>query len=95
MPCFQTVQVSDYCSPNASACHTSVSQSAHGCMVSCTGLYADVLHVDRNPDEKLDLHDLHKLISLYKEYKRNYARPIKFSALMDNLGKPIVILEII
>ena len=31
-----------FCSPDKSACYTAVSSNITGCMVSCTGLYADV-----------------------------------------------------
>jgi hypothetical protein len=31
-----------FCSPDQSACYTAVSRNITGCMVSCTGLYADV-----------------------------------------------------
>ena len=31
-----------FCSPMAFSCYTAVSRNITGCMVSCTGLYADV-----------------------------------------------------
>ena len=40
------IQVSDYCSPNASSCYDAVSKDDYGCRVSCTGLYADIYHTD-------------------------------------------------
>ena len=36
------LQVSSYCSPNASSCYEALSKDTYGCRVSCTGLYADV-----------------------------------------------------
>ena len=39
------------CSPAAFGCYTQVSSNFHGCLVSCTGLYADVQFT---PDDKLN-----------------------------------------
>ena len=87
-------QVLPYCSPNASSCYESQAKDNHGCRVSCTRLYADVYknHI-RNlssvPDEAEqgeELQDMFALLDQYKEYKRNFARNIKFDSSTNNLG---------
>ena len=54
-----------------------------GCMESCTGLYADVIHSPRN---NLDPNVL-SLMEEYTRYKSNYARNIKFNSTEETLSK--------
>ena len=53
-----------------------------GCMESCTGLYADVVHT---PKDKLDPY-VRNLMEEYLRYKSSYARNIKFDPAEETLG---------
>ena len=44
--------MSAYCSPTDSDCCKLVAADSHGCMVPCTGLYADVAYVGEVSDNK-------------------------------------------
>ena len=53
-----------------------------GCMESCTGLYADVVHT---PRDNLDPY-VRSLMDEYIRYKSNYARNIKFDPTEETLS---------
>ena len=54
-----------------------------GCLESCTGLHADVVHT---PLDKLDP-KLNSLKKNYMAYKHNYAKSIKFDPTKESQGE--------
>ena len=54
-----------------------------GCMESCIGLYADVVHT---PIDNMEPY-VRSLMDEYIRYKNNYARNIKFDPTKETLGK--------
>ena len=54
-----------------------------GCMESCSGLYADVVHT---PMDNMEPY-VRSLLDEYIRYKNNYARNIKFDPTKETLGK--------
>ena len=64
------------------SCPTDKAEEDFGCMESCTGLYADVVHT---PIDKLDP-QLSSLMKNYLEYKHNYAKNIKFDSTTETIG---------
>ena len=82
-----------FCAPNASACYTAVSKNTYSCLVSCTGLYADVqfttdriLAKDNKNSKEEDKEKLMSLLEEYKRYKTEYAQNIKFDPDLMDLG---------
>jgi hypothetical protein len=86
-----------FCTPNTTSCTAlAASVSSSGCLVPCTGLYADLL---RAPDpvpnyggtetvqEGRDGHKLERLMEEYVKYKEDFAQNIRFDPELDNLGK--------
>ena len=46
--CANLLQVSNYCSPNASDCYKTIANKNKGCNISCEGLHADITPTDDN-----------------------------------------------
>ena len=87
------VQVHSICSPNETLCFTPLRKKDFGCRVSCTGLFADVVHIEGNLDDAtkdgatiLDSEVFSELIADYQVYKRNFVRNIKFNATSPTAG---------
>ena len=64
-----------------------------GCRVSCTGLFADVSHMEGNIDDVskdgatiMDSEVFSELISDYHVYKSNFVQNIKFNATSPTGG---------
>ena len=64
-----------------------------GCRVSCTGLFADVSHMEGNIDDVskdgatiMDLEVFSELISDYQVYKSKFVQNIKFNATSPTAG---------
>ena len=64
-----------------------------GCRVSCTGLFADVSHMEGNIDDVskdgatiMDSEVFSELISDYHVYKSNFVQNIKFNATSPTAG---------
>ena len=81
------------CSSNETLCFTSMRKRDFGCLVSCTGLFADISHIEGNPDEvttdgatTLDSELFSELIKDYQGYKSKFVRNIKFNATSPTLG---------
>ena len=90
----QIVQVHNICNPNDTLCFTPLKKKDFGCRVSCTGLFADVSHIEGNPDEitkdgatTLDSEVFSQLRKDYQAYKGKFVQNIKFNAKSPNLGK--------
>jgi hypothetical protein len=73
------------CSPNGTACYSSLATDSLGCRVSCTGLYADAdVRKDTltKPRRQLNAKDKHKRVfqklqADYTEYKMKYVRNMR------------------
>ena len=64
-----------------------------GCRVSCTGLNAEISHLEGNPEDVtedgamiVDSEVFSQLRKDYEAYKGNFVRNIKFNATSPNLG---------
>ena len=64
-----------------------------GCRVSCTGLNAEISHLEGNPEDVtedgamiVDSEVFSQLRKDYEAYKSNFVRNIKFNATSPNLG---------
>ena len=55
-----------------------------GCMTSCTGLYADVVHKDLGQFE--DEGKLDAIRNQYSQYKSSFAKNLKFDPSLANLS---------
>ena len=82
-----------FCAPNASTCYTAVSKNTYSCMVSSTGLCADVqftedriLAKDNKNSKEEDKEKLKHLFKEHKRYKTDYAQNIKFDPNLKDLG---------
>ena len=65
---FPNLKVSNYCSPNASSCYAAVSKDIHGCKISCTGLYADVMYTDDVPEEVTEQEKMRQILAMVNKY---------------------------
>ena len=90
---FTFEQDQNICSPNQTRCSSKLRAKDFGCHVSCTGLFADVSHIEGNLDDVtkdgatiLDSEVLSELIADYQAYKRNTLQNIKFNATNPTLG---------
>ena len=92
-------QSPSFCAPNASSCYRAVSTSdTYGCLVSCTGLYADMTFSEDSlykdivdggnmGKEFQDRVKLGRILQKYTDHKTNYANNIKFDPTAQNLSK--------
>ena len=80
-------QAPTYCAPNASACVRLLSRKSYGCRVSCTGLYADVLHYNTDTENREDSQKLKWIQAVYRNYKMEYANNIMFDPSLNNISK--------
>ena len=78
-------QAIKYCSSNESACLDTVVSTSSGCLISCTGLHADVQHVDQ--DLLIDTQgDLFRLEEEYNVLRNKFAKNIGFNNSSPNLS---------
>ena len=66
--------------------HLHQSRSSQGCLVSCTGLYADITRWDLEW-ENVENKNLEILEQQYKQYKWKYAKDIQFDPTLINLSE--------
>ena len=65
------------------SCISEISNKSFGCMLSCTGLYADVSHTF---EDNCNL-ELKAMLRKYREHKDNFAKNIKFDPSKKNFSK--------
>ena len=65
------------------SCISEISNKSFGCMHSCTGLYADVVHKDEDNCNK----ELKSMLQKYRKHKDNFAKNIKFDPSKKNFSK--------
>ena len=86
------LQVDNICSPKQTTCYKELKHKTFGCLVSCSGLYADFSY-SRNHEDKiedgsriLDLEVFSQLIQDYRAYKSKFAQNLKFNSSSPALG---------
>lgn len=80
------------CGLEQEECVTKVSQERGGCLVSCTGLYADVQSLDGNLNITANStqEGIRLLVSIfdkYNEHKNSYAKSLMFDPSSDSFSK--------
>ena len=69
------------CSPKGLGCVKTQTRAPSHCIVSCQGLYADVVYKN-NTEELLhgqDVHKFHKLLQEYYQYKNGFVNNLEFN----------------
>lgn len=64
-------------------CLKKINNESFGCMLSCTGLYADVAHKSEDNVNS----ELRVMLQKYREHKNSFARNIKFDPSKKNFSK--------
>ena len=65
------------------SCISEINNESFGCMLSCTGLYADVAHKFEDNCNS----ELKAMLQKYREHKHNFAKNIKFDPSKKNFSK--------
>ena len=77
------MQAGNYCTPASFSCQSSLAKKHFGCLDSCHGFYADVLHTPTNEKQK----DLESIEEEYQKYKAKFARNVMFDGNSFTSGK--------
>ena len=78
------VQVSKICTPNETVCSTKMRKDSFGCLVSCTGLYADVSYSKGNPEETtMDEEDMILDTEVFSQLTKDYKKLDEEDKILD------------
>ncbi len=74
-----------YCSPNGTACYSSIIQEG-SCPVCCTGLYADASFEEDNISNGQSSNKFLEMEAAYLAYKNKYAKNLQFDGTQKTLS---------
>ena len=79
-----------YCTQEHEGCMEEVASDRGHCLVTCTGLYADIEHNKDDLNITSNARGIQRLVSifdLYKSHKETFAKNIMFDPTSESLSK--------